>query len=109
MADHRSLQTPVRNQGNRPTCVGFAVSAAHEWMAADVVVLSPEDAIWAAHQEGGPQAREDTSVRLALAGLHRLEHAYESAWPYGAPAWPASRTVDAQKAECRAALPEWRE
>src|SRR5689334_17804864 len=89
--DHRPVQTAVRNQGDRHTCVGFAVSAAHEWMAQDGVIRSPEDVIWAGHQEGGPSTKEATSVRLALVGLKRFAHATEKAWPYNNPAWPADR------------------
>lgn len=97
----------MRQQGNRPTCVGFAVSAAHEWMARDDVVRSVEDAIWAGHQEGGPPHLEETSVAFALAGLHRRRHVEESAWPYGAPPWPAPRPPVAQLPDRQRPLPAW--
>ncbi|MPZ66707.1 MAG: hypothetical protein GEU83_14750 [Pseudonocardiaceae bacterium] len=106
--DRRSRQTPVRDQGDRPSCVGFAVSAAHEWMATGDVVRSPEDALWAGHQEGGVAHQEATSVQLALAGLSRLGHAFEYAWPYGRPPWPADRPRDALDATNRRELPSWR-
>jgi len=109
MVDHRAAQSPVRDQGDRPTCVAFAVSAAHEWIEGGNDARSAEDALWAAHQEGGPPTREDTAVRLALAGLERLGHAEESAWPYGNPAWPASCPPAAQLPGRRRALPVWRE
>jgi hypothetical protein len=99
----------VRDQGDRPTCVAFAVSAAHEWMEAAGQLRSPEDALWAAHQEGGPPGREDTSVALAMAGLARLDHADEPAWPYGNPRWPADRPATAQLDGSRRALPPWRQ
>lgn len=107
--DHRPVQTMVRNQGDRPTCVGFAVSAAHEWMAQDGLLRSPEDAIWAGHQQGGPPSNEATSVRLALSGLERLRHATEEAWPYGNPAWPAERPPSAKDGTMQRVLPSWRE
>jgi hypothetical protein len=107
--DHRHLQTPVRDQGDRPTCVGFAVSAALEWMKRDSQIRSPEDAIWAAHREGGPQNLEETSVRLALSGLTRRRHAQESAWPYGTPPWPAPRPSAAKMSTNQTTLPLWRE
>jgi hypothetical protein len=50
MIDLEAEQTAVRQQGDRPTCVAFAVSGAHEWMGDDDAQLSPEDAMWAAHQ-----------------------------------------------------------
>jgi len=107
--DHRPAQTAVRNQGDRHTCVGFAVSAAHEWIAQDNLLRSPEDAIWAGHQEGGPSSEEATSTRLALSGLKKYGHATEEAWPYGNPAWPADRPEAATKSDKQRVLPVWRE
>jgi C1A family cysteine protease len=107
--DYRALQTSVRNQGDRPTCVGFAVSAAHEWMARDNIIRSPEDVIWAGHQEGGPAAQEATSVRLALAGLKRFAHTSEKAWPYSNPRWPADRPLAAADENELRELPQWRQ
>ena len=58
MIDPRPPQTPVRNQGDRPTCVAFATSAAHEWAAGEPVHRSPEDAMWAGPPgRGCPRAR----------------------------------------------------
>ena len=108
VVDHRDLQTPVREQGERPACVGFAVSAAHEWMAETNDLASPEDALWAAHQEGGPPDQEATRVELALAGLDSHGHAMEEAWPFGSPAWPASRPDAAMDSNARRVLPHWR-
>jgi hypothetical protein len=107
--DHRYAQTAVRHQGQRDTCVGFAVSAAHEWMASETVELSPEDAIWAAHQHGGSPQREATLISLALAGLSTYRHALEHAWPYGSPPWPGSRPLAATALSEQRDLPGWRE
>lgn len=109
MSDHRSAQTPVRNQGDRPTCVAFAASAAHEWHAADATVRSPEDAMWTAHQVAEIPGREETTVSWALEGLARHDHATETAWPYGAPRWSAGRPAAALDAGNRRGLPGWRE
>lgn len=87
MIDHRATQTPVRNQGDRPTCVGFAVSAAHEWADAGGEIRSPEHAIWAGHQVRSVPGREETSVAWSLDSLTIHEHATETAWPYGTPHW----------------------
>jgi len=87
MIDHRAAQTPVRNQGDRPTCAGFAISAAHEWLAVDGEVRSPEQAIWAGHQICSVPGREETTVAWSLEGLGIHRHATEDAWPYGAPHW----------------------
>lgn len=109
MIDHRAQQTPVRNQGDRPTCVGFAVSAAHEWMAGDQTVRSAEDAMWAGHQVGGVPGREETAVTWALTGLQMHQHASEGAWPYGKPRWTSGRPPTAVQAGNRRALPGWRQ
>jgi len=109
MIDHRSAQTPVRHQGDRPTCVAFAVSAAHEWHAADAVVRSSEDAMWAAHQAGEVPGREETTVSWALEGLDRHQHSTETAWPYGTPRWSSGRPAAALDDANRRPLPAWRD
>lgn len=108
MSDYRLAQSPVRQQGERPTCVAFAVSAAHEWMAGEDAHRSPEDALWAGHQVLHIPGREETSVAAALQGLTSHEHASEGAWPYGQPAYPATRPTAAEQAVNRRALPAWR-
>src|SRR4051794_11613879 len=107
MVDHRASQTPVRNQGDRPTCVAFAASAAHEWAARDGVVRSTEDAMWAAHQVNEVPGREETTVSWALEGLTRHQHATESVWPYGVPRWSHGRPAAARQTRSRRALPVW--
>jgi hypothetical protein len=77
-------------------------------MAGNAEIRSPEDAMWAGHQMGGPPGREETSVRLALAGLEMHSHATETAWPYGNPLWTAGRPPAAGHAGNRRALPSWR-
>jgi len=106
--DLRADQSPVGDQGDRPTCVAFAVSGAHEWLAADSELRSAEDAMWAAHQIGTVPGREEVSVRWALEGLAAHEHASEQAWPYGAPQWPAGRPAPALDGANRRELPAWR-
>jgi hypothetical protein len=109
MIDFEADQMAVRQQGDRPTCVAFAVSGAHEWMGRDDVRRSPEDAMWAAHEISGPQSvGEMTSVRNALEGLARHEQASEVAWPYGSPLWHEGRPGAALRATNRARCPEWK-
>lgn len=108
MIDFEEDQTAVRQQGDRETCVGFAVSAGHEWVADDAHVRSPEDAMWAGHQLMGAHVGEATSVRFALQGLVANEHASEVAWPYGSPEWSAGRPPEALNGANRRALPAWR-
>jgi hypothetical protein len=105
--DYRTAQTPVRDQGNRSACVGFAVAAAHEWMRPHVV-RSVEDVLWAAHQVGGDPRVEATAVQYALRGLNRHRHAEEEAWPYSNPAFPAGRPMEARDTQRQADLTTWR-
>lgn len=109
MTDHRATQTPVRDQGDRPTCVAFAVSAAHEWRASDQIVRSTEDAMWAAHQVAEVPGREETTVSWALEGLRLHAHATEQAWPYGTPRWSHGRPGPALQDTNRRALPSWQD
>ncbi|MDQ2630592.1 MAG: hypothetical protein M3Y75_06405 [Actinomycetota bacterium] len=108
MIDLQAEQTAVRQQGDRPTCVAFAVSGAHEWMGSDDAQRSPEDAMWAAHQAMPPEfVGEETSVRYALEGLKAHEHTSEAAWPYGSPTWRDGRPEAALDRTNRATCPEW--
>lgn len=108
MIDLEAEQTVVRQQGDRPTCVAFAVSAGHEWMGPSEDLRSPEDALWAAHRLMPSQTRgEETSVRYALQGLREHAHATEAAWPYGSPTWADGRPEAALARTNRAELPEW--
>lgn len=109
MTDHRATQTPVRDQGDRPTCVAFAVSAAHEWRAADQTVRSAEDAMWAAHQVDEVPGLEETTVSWALEGLRLHAHATEHAWPYGTPRWSEGRPGPALQGVNRRNLPSWQD
>ncbi|MGZ4802824.1 MAG: hypothetical protein ACXV9P_09490, partial [Acidimicrobiia bacterium] len=69
--------------------MAFAVTAAHEWMARDDATrLSEEFAHWAGKSRDGLPG-EATSTRWILSGLQEEGHARASAWPYGAPEWPA--------------------
>lgn len=106
--DHRDRQTDVRNQGTgRESCVGFAISAAQEWHDYSGEVLSPENAIWAAHQAGGDPLIEATTVERACEGLTAHAAVLDAAWPYGNPAFPANRPPAALEPAVHRALPGW--
>ena len=108
MADHRHEQSPVRNQGDRPTCVGFAVSSAHDWIRAGESEMSAEDAMWAGHQIASFPGSSATTVRYSLEGLARHRHAIEAAWPYGNPRCEVGRPPAAQDIDHQRNLPTWR-
>lgn len=98
--DFRTDQTPVRDQGNRPTCAVFATTAAHEWMSGDQPELSEEWALWVTKQRDGIQG-EATTVDASLQGLVAEGHVTNELWPYGIPAYPAEPPDAAIHAEDR--------
>jgi hypothetical protein len=95
ISDHRTAQSNVRSQGERRTCVGFAIASSQEWIGDVKEERSVEDILWAAHQAGDPPDREEISVENGLTGLDHHGNATELAWPYGLPSWPADRPSDA--------------
>lgn len=106
--DHRPAQTPVGDQCDRQTCVAFAVTAAHEWMAGDGgTLLSQEFAQWAGKSRDGLPG-DATSARWILSGLQEEGHARGSTWPYGAPEWPAGPPPAALIQADRLVLGRWR-
>ena len=108
ICDHRNQQTEVRNQGaGRETCVGFAISSAQEWHDQAGELLSPENAIWAAHQAGGDPQLEATTVERACEGLTTYSAVIDSAWPYGNPPFPSDRPPDALDTANHRGLPPW--
>lgn len=107
-ADYRHEQTPVRSQGQRPTCASFAATAAHEWAAQRRYLFSPEFAVWAGKKHDGDTTDDSTTVDAVLSGLESEGHAVESAWPYGNPRWPAQPRAAACLASNRHALPKWK-
>ena len=108
MSDYRHEQSPVRNQGDRPTCVGFAVSAAHDWTRGCRDSMSAEDAIWAGHETYSIPGTTATTVRYSLEGLDRYRHVTDAAWPYGNPQFNAGRPASAQDTAAQRELPNWR-
>jgi len=87
-ASRRDEQTPVRDQGPRPTCAVFAVTAAHEWKSDNGLDLSEEWCLWSAKRLM-PAIGEATTVAAGLDGITADGHALEANWPYGSPAYPA--------------------
>lgn len=94
VADLRAVLGPIQDQGRRPTCLSFAVSAAHRGarshpndfsaeclhaLSARILGTSPDDAV-------SPQAMGEA--------LHSEGQVEEQVWPYGS-AGPSP--ADAQK------------
>jgi hypothetical protein len=107
--DHRGRQTPVRHQGSRPTCVAFAVSAAHEWTSGALTVRSAEHAFaLAKRRDGLPPGQRGTTVQACLVGVSDAGQSPETDWPYGDPAWPDSRPESDLPSSRRARPGPWR-
>ncbi len=87
--------------------MGFAVSAAQEWYDQTGERLSPENAIWAAHQVGGDKHAEVTTVEWACVGLATHSAVTETAWPYNNPPFPADRPTSALDGANHRQLPVW--
>ena len=86
MTDFRPHQSPVRNQGDRPTCVAFATSAAHEWAAGECFPLPRRRDVGGAPDRRRPRPRRGVG-HLGPDRLHTHGHATEPAWPYEQPRW----------------------
>jgi hypothetical protein len=83
LIDLRPSLGPVLDQGSRPTCVAFALTAAHEFTRSEGVPLSPEFIYWSAKQRDGLGIRAPgTTVHAAIEGLGNNGQPPESLWPY---------------------------
>lgn len=97
--DHTSDMTPVRDQGQLGSCVGFAVTALKEWQEAKeheaellegkrdhrkgkVYDLSESWVYWNAKKIDPWPGEEGTSIRYAMKVLNRIGVPTEKAWPY---------------------------
>src|SRR5262249_38762517 len=83
--DIREILPPVRDQGQRGTCVAFAVTAAHEIAraagAAGSEDLSEEALFWGCKIIDG-NGRAGTSFSSASAALGATGQPLEAVWPY---------------------------
>lgn len=81
-ADLRDKFAPPRDQGNRGTCVAFAMTAAHEVHRNVGEHLSEEFLYWGSKQWDGLGGRPGTTVEAALNVLASIGQADEGCWPY---------------------------
>ena len=82
----RSALTPVRDQGQRGTCLAFAVTGAHEMSRRSVPIpedLSAEALYWGCKRTDG-NWNDGTSFMSAAVALARWGQPLESVWPYDA-------------------------
>lgn len=81
--DRRARLGPVKDQGQRGTCVAFAATAGHELLRGDGEDLSEEFLHWAAKRRDGlPQQAEGTTLAAAARALAEAGQPPEAAWPY---------------------------
>lgn len=80
--DLRSQFAPVRDQGNRPTCLAFATSDVHGAILSSESVLSCEYLYYYAQKIGGRDANSGATVPDILAALKREGQPLETEWPY---------------------------
>lgn len=97
--DHTPLMSPVRDQGQLGSCVGFAVTAMKEWQETvehkeevsegktdhregKVYDLSEAWVYWNAKKIDPWPGEEGTSIRYAMKVLNRLGVPTEQGWPY---------------------------
>jgi len=73
---------PVRQQGERGTCVAFAVTALREFMLGSGEHLSEQFLYWACKQMDGMTEQPGTTIHVAMAALAQHGICEERLWPY---------------------------
>lgn len=97
--DHSNLMSPIKDQGQLGSCVGFAVTAMKEWQEQkehlDEVAAGKRDTrknkaydlseswvYWKAKEIDAWPGEEGTSIRYAMKVLKNVGVPTEKAWPY---------------------------
>jgi hypothetical protein len=80
--DLRAQFGPVRDQGDRPTCLAFAASDAHAALRPAWTPLSCEFAFYYAQRRGGRSPSRGALLSLMLATLKEDGQPVEADWPY---------------------------
>ena len=81
--DMRTSLHPARDQGDRGTCVAFAVTCAHELYRADQTALSEDALYWGCKTIDGDWD-DGTSISCAAEAIERSGQATAMEWPYDA-------------------------
>lgn len=79
--DHRSRLSPIRDQGERGTCVAFAATAGNELLRRSDIDLSEEFLYWSCKQRNGFLG-EGTTMVAAIAALKEVGQPLEQYCPY---------------------------
>ncbi len=80
--DLRHLFGPTRDQGQRPTCLAFAVSDAHAALRDGWEPLSCEYAFFQAQRRTGRSAHDGSTLASMLEALRHDGQPHETGWPY---------------------------
>jgi hypothetical protein len=81
-ADLRSLFGPIRDQGNRPTCLAFAASDLHASARGPWLPLSCEYIFYQAQKHSGRKPTEGATLPAMLAALRHDGQPPEHKWAY---------------------------
>lgn len=79
--DHRSRLSPIRDQGERGTCVAFATTAGNELLRRPDIDLSEEFLYWSCKQRDGFPG-EGTNMVTAIVALQEVGQPLEQYFPY---------------------------
>lgn len=82
ITDLRDMFGPVRNQGQRPTCMAFAASDTHAALREGWQPLSCEYIFFKAQTRSGRPANVGALLPAMLAALHDDGQPDEAGWPY---------------------------
>lgn len=96
--DLRTMFGPVRDQGDRPTCLAFAISDTHAALRPNWSPLSSEFLFYHAQRLSGRSSDEGCTLPDALRVLRTDGQPNEDSWPYltaaeVAKAWAPPRNV----------------
>lgn len=85
--DYSDILTPIKNQGSLGSCVGFAVTAACEFLKQEQILsptidLSEMWVYWKAKEIDSYPNEEGTTIRDALKAIQKSGIPLEKYWPY---------------------------
>ncbi len=80
--DHRQLFGPMRDQGQRPTCLAFATSDLHAALRGPWAALSCEYLFYHAQRRANRKPNEGVLLSSVLDAVRHDGQPHETGWPY---------------------------